>query len=354
VRNLATGSGGRFYEAANAESLAKSLRESMRVIRWQVRGPDAPRESAGLGASLMLPPALAGRPRAYEAVLESGVNPPRRGFETEGGEAIDLFVAAAGRRLEFRRYDGGTEQGLRDSRTNLFASSDPQRLCFVGAHLASRVGDSVRFPLSIQNANAAEFSPRPVESWVEVAPRSANGAVGGPFVFYDLSFQPNRPVPVLDLVAAHWPRSADRAEIRGWFRFTKTPPDVAVPLADLTPGVERRLEVTGLPGSDVRVTVAAAEVADHVQVSVLETHPATLADRLPSMRVCVTPMCLKAIHIVEPETGRVRHEFTVRTEGGRVPLNVQLQITDRQRVLTGAVSLTAAGEPPLAVPVPAE
>jgi hypothetical protein len=353
VRNLAIGSGGRFYEAANAESLAKSLRESMRLIRWQVRGPDAPRESAGLGASLTLPPALAGRPRAYEAVLESGANPPRRGFETEGGEAIDLYIGG-GRRLEFRRYDGGTEQGLRDSRTNLFAPSDPQRLFFVGAHLASRFGDSVRFPLSIQSANAAEFSPRPVEGWVEVTPRSGDGVVGAPFVFYDLSFQPNRPVPVLDLVATHWPRSADRAEIRGWFRFTKTPPDAAVTLADLTPGVERRLELTGLPGSEIRVSLAPTEAADHVQLSVLESHPVTLADKLPCVRVCVTPACLRAVHIVEPETGRVRHEFTVRVEGGRMPQDVQLLITDRQRVLNGAVSVTAAGAQPLAVPVPAE
>jgi hypothetical protein len=326
----------------------------MRVIRWQVRGPNAPRETAGLGASLTLPPSLAGRPQAYEAVLESGANPPRRGFEATGGEAIDLFVGGGGRSLEFRRYDGGTEQGLRDSRTNLFAPSDPQRLFFVGGHLASRFGDSVRFPLSIQNANAAEFSPRPVESWVEVAPRSSDGAIGAPFVFYDLSFQPNRPVPVLDLVAANWPRSADRAEIRGWFRFTNTPPDIAVPLADLTPGVERRLELAGLPGSEIRVSLAPAEAADHVQLSVLESHPATMADKLPCVRVCVTPGCLRAVHVVEPETGRVRHEFTVRVEGGRMPQDVQLLITDKQRVLNGAVSVTAAGGLPLAVPVPAE
>jgi hypothetical protein len=354
VRNLATGSGGGFYEAANAESLARSLRESLRVIRWQLRGPDAPREAAGLGASLTLSPSLAGRPQPYEAALESGTNPPRRGFEAEGGEAIDLFVGGGGRRLEFRRYDGGTEQGLRDSRTNLFAPSDPQRQFFVGGHLASRFGDSVRFPLSIQNANAAEFSKRPVESWVEVAPRSSDGVIGVPFVFYDLSFQPNRPVPVLDLVAARWPRSADRAEIRCWFRFTKTPPDIAVPLADLTPGVERRLELVGLPGSELRVSLAPAEAADHVQLSVLESHPASFAAKLPCVRVCVTPACLRAVHIVEPETGRVRHEFTVRLEGGLMPPGVQLLITDKQRILNGAVSVTAAGGQPLTVPVPAE
>jgi hypothetical protein len=354
IRNLATGSGGRFYEAAGADSLARSLRESMRVIRWRVRGADAPRDSVSLGASLTLPPPLVGQSQAYEAALESGVNPPRRGFVTEGGEAIEIFVGGGGRNLDFRRYDGGTEQGLRDSRTNLFAPSDPQRQFFVGAHLASRSGDTVRFPLSIQNANATEFSPRPVEAWVEIAPRSSAGAQGAPFVFYDLSFQPNRPVPVLDLAAENWPRSADRAEIRGWFRFTKTPPDVAAALSDLTPGRERRLELAGLPGVEIRVTLTPAEAADHVKLSVVETQVANGAERLPCVRVCVAPGCLRAVHIVEPETGRVRHEFTVRAEGGRVMPDAQLLITDKQRVLNGAVSLTAGGDAPLQLPVPGE
>lgn len=354
VRNLAMSSGGRFFEAANAETLAKSLRESLRVMQWRVRGPEAPQESVGLGSSIMVPPPLAARPQAFEAVLESGASPPRCGFEAEGGEALDLYVSGGGRRLEFRRYDGGTEQGLRDSRTNLFAPSDPQRLCFVGAHLASRGGESIRFPLSIQNANAAEFSPRPTEAWVEITPRFGDGSVGAPFVFYDLSFQQNRPVPVLDLLATRWPSSADRAEIRAWFRFTKMPPDVTVALSELTPGVERRLDLPSLPGSEIRVTLAPAEAADHVKLSMLESHPAPLADKLPCLRVCVSPDCIRAVHIVEPETGRVRHEFTVRTEGGRVPHDSQLLITDKQRVLNGAVSLTAAGEGQLTVPVPAE
>lgn len=354
VRNLAMSSGGRFFEAANAETLAKSLRESMRVMQWKVQGPEAPPEGVGLGSSIMLPPPLVSRPQAYEAVLELGASPPRRGFEAAGGEALDLYVGGGGRRLEFRRYDGGTEEGLRDSRTNLSAPSDPQRLCFVGAHLASRAGDSIRFPLSVQNANAAEFSPRPTEAWVEITPRSAEGSVGAPFVFYDLSFQQNRPVPVLDLLATRWPRSADRAEIRAWFRFTKTPSDVTVPLAELAPNVERRLEISSLPGSEIRVTLTPAETADQVLLSVLESHPASLADKLPCLRVCVSPACVRAVHIVEPETGRVRHEFTVRAEGGRMSQDSQLLITDKQRVLNGAVSLTAAGEAQLTVPVPAE
>jgi hypothetical protein len=351
VRNLAMASGGNFFEAANAESLAKSLRESLRVSRWRLRGPDAPPDGVSLGASLTLPPPPSGRATAYEALLESGENAPRRSFETEGGESIELYVAGGGRTLEFRRYDGGTEQGLRDSRTDLFAPSDPRRVLFVGAHLVSRSGDTVRFPLSIQNANAAEFSPRPVEAWVEISPRSSDGAIGGPFVFYDLSYQPNRPVPVLELAAVHWPRSADRAEIRAWFRFTTTQPDVALALADLKPGIERRLKLAGLPASELRVTLTPADTPDHMQLSVVETQVVTVGSRLPGAKVCVTPGCLRAVHVVEPETSRVRHEFTVRTEGGRIPPDALLLVTDKQRLLNGAVSVTSRGDVPLEVPV---
>jgi len=54
------------------------------------------------------------------------------------------------------------------------------------------------------------------------------------------------------------------------------------------------------------------------------------------------------------EEGRVRHEFTMRVEDGRVPQDGQLLIADTQPVLNGAISVTAAGAPLLAVPVPAE
>ena len=65
-------------------------------------------------------------------------------------------------------------------------------------------------------------------------------------------------------------------------------------------------------------------------------------------------LSMGSVHIVEPETGRMRHGFTVRAEGGRVTPDVQLLITEKQRGLTGTVSVTAAGAAPLAVPVSGE
>jgi hypothetical protein len=220
--------------------------------------------------------------------------------------------------------------------------------------MATRTGDTIRFPISVQNANAAEFSPRPVEMWVEVTPFAAGQPTGAPFVVYDLALQPARPVPVFDLVARNWPRNADAAEIRAWFRFAAIAPDMAVPVSELVPGAERSLTIAGFPNSEIRATLAAPDSPDTLRLSVVENHPPQRATQLPALRVVVAPNCLRAVHVVEPETGRVRHEFTLKAEGGRVPANTMLQITDRQRIVNGAASATAGGAPPLAVPVPAE
>jgi hypothetical protein len=354
LRDLASASGGRFYEAANADNLARSLRQSLRVLQWQVTGPGAPRDPANLGDSVRLPLSLPGQPQAYEVVLEAGPTSPRRGVAVEGGEGLELFVTGGGRGLECRRYDGGTEQGLRDSRSEVVDPANPRRRSFIGAHMATRTGDTIRFPISVQNANAAEFSPRPVEMWVEVTPFAAGQPTGAPFVVYDLALQPARPVPVFDLVARNWPRNADAAEIRAWFRFAAIAPDMAVPVSELVPGAERSLTIAGFPNSEIRATLAAPDSPDTLRLSVVENHPPQRATQLPALRVVVAPNCLRAVHVVEPETGRVRHEFTLKAEGGRVPANTMLQITDRQRIVNGAASATAGGAPPLAVPVPAE
>jgi len=119
------------------------------------------------------------------------------------------------------------------------------------------------------------------------------------------------------------------------------------------PGVDRRLTITGLPDSEIRATLSPPESPDTLRLSVVENHPSQLATQLPCLRVLVSPNCLRAVHVVEPETGRVRHEFTLKAEGGRASANTMLQFTDRQRIVNGAMSVTAGGGPPLSVPVPA-
>jgi hypothetical protein len=356
LQSLAGDSGGRYFDATDPGKLAVSLRNSLRISRWGVEGGLAARDLVKLDEPISLPRPVGGRTDTYDVKLDAGPSSPRRRIAVSGNEGLELFLAGGGRSLEFRRYDGGTEQGLRDSVTNLPDPSDPSRRCFIGAHMAVRDGTDVTLPVSIQNSDPSGFSPRPVEAWVEVQPKSARGAIGLPYVFYDLSWQPFRPAPVLNLTAPNWPLAATTAEIRCWFRFRTAEPEVAVPLQDLVPGVERRFDIKCLPGSTVRAIVSASEnTPRYLRLSVIEEHPQPTANNLPLLKVAVSPGCLRAVHILEPGTGRVRHEFEVAIVDGQLSGDVRLLVTDRQAIIKNAVgSLTATGAAePLIVPIPA-
>ena len=62
------------------------------------------------------------------------------------------------------------------------------------------------------------------------------------------------------------------------------------------------------------------------------------------------------MHITEPGTGRVRHEFIVATVDGQLASDVRVTITDRQRIVTDAIALPLVDgvRASLGVPVPLE
>ncbi|MBM4022998.1 MAG: VWA domain-containing protein [Planctomycetes bacterium] len=352
VRNLATTTGGRFYEAADATALVRALRESLRMLHWQVRGPNAPNGSQPLGSSVDLPMPPSDTEVTYDALLEAGAVAPLRRFGVHAGDAIDLYATVGGRALEFRRYDGGTEQGIRDARSPVLDPLQQARRSFVAAHMAQRSGVDIRFPVSIQNADPTQFSPRPTELWFEVRPLGEGGAPLPPFVFYDPSYQGGRTVPVLDLVAAQWPAAATQAEIRGWFRFDTTAPDLTVDLSDIRPGADRTLTVPNLADLTLTVSVGTPDANGMVGVSVVEIHPAAVANQLPRLRLTATGDVRRATHVVESSSGRVRHEFMLQGTAAGLPSDAVIAVTDRQRIISGACALTADGSPPLRVTVP--
>jgi hypothetical protein len=357
LQSVAADSRGRFFDATDAQGLTAALRTSLEVQRWRVRaGGDQEPAEAQLNQTVVLPTPIFGSVQTYDVALESpGGGQPRR-VSVAGGETIELFVTGQGRGLEFRRYDGGTEQGLRDAAVDLPDPVSPDRRWFLGAHLAHRSGAAVRFPLSVQNGTADGFSPRPVEMWVDLQPMGPAGPVGLPYVFTDLSFQPGRPVPVVDLVARDWPAAATTAEIRGWLRFEEAVAEVSVPVASLAPGVERTLELSSFPESKVTARVAPLTSASELVLTVIEEHPRDLADKLPTLKVAVPRGCTKAVHIVVPDTGRVRHEFTVEMIDEQVASDVMLTVTDRRAIQRDAVGPTSPGAPPptlrVAIPPP--
>ncbi|MEI8319706.1 MAG: hypothetical protein WCH79_17320, partial [Planctomycetia bacterium] len=356
LQSIAADSGGKYFDATDPGRLATALRKSLRLLRWGVEGAGAPPEKIALDHELRLREPSGGRTDAYDVVLDAGAGSPRRGISVSGGESLDLHVVGNGRALEFQRYTGGTEQGLRDSRSLLADPSDPRRRWFVGAHQARREPQAVRFPLSIQNGDPTGFSPRPEEMWVEVRPKSADNTLGPPYVFWDVQWQPSRPVPVVDLVAPEWPANAVAAEIRAWFRFKPTPPGMVIPLADLVPGVERVFDIKSMPGSRVRLFLQPLRGEPEVLLTVAEEHDSIPGNAWPVVRVSVPGSCTKAVHSWQPGTSQVLHSFTLETVQGQLAPNAACLITDRREILKGAVGIehdldTAK---PLAVPVPLE
>jgi len=352
LQSLARDSDGTFFDAADPRRLAAALRQSMRIIRWQVTGGAGGPSDAAIGEPVVLPLPLPGQPETYDIQLETGG--ATRRVTLRGDEALELFIGGRGSRLAFGRYTGGFEQGLRDSHDNLPDPFNPTRRWFIGAHLARREGRRVELPLSVQNGQADEFSPRPVEIWVEVTPCDDRGPVGLPYVFTDLAIQPGRPVPVLSLAADDWPAEATAARIRPWVRFVASEPVVRLPVAQLVPGREERFNVPRQRGVSIRCRLARQTAVDRIRLTVIEEHPAAVAGQLPLLRVAVGPGCLQAVHLIEPGTGRVRHEFDLPLIDGQLAGDLELTVTDRQTLLAGAVGPAVLGGPvePLVVPVP--
>jgi hypothetical protein len=351
LQSLAADSGGEYFDARDPRRLAESLRKSLRMIRWQARTGTAPPLTAAVGEPLRLPVPFAAGGDVYDISLEAEA--ARRRVTVHGGEALELFLGG-GNRLVFQRYTGGLEQGLRDQRADIPDPIDPDRRWFVGGHLARRVGTTVHFPISIQSGPADGFSPRPVELWVEVTPQSSRGRVAAPYVVYDPAWQPHRPVPVLDVTATGWPDAATTAEVRSWFRFTTAEPLLGLPVADMVPDVELTRDLPGLEGSSLRVRLSPVSDPSVVRLTVIETHPPRLADQLPLLKVAISSGCRRAVHIVEPGTGRIRHEFELDAVDGQLPGGMLLTATDREAIIRGSIGTGIPGTTiqPLVIPVP--
>ena len=354
VRDVAHNSGGKFYEATDPAALLKSLRDSFRLLQWRVSGPNAVNKTLHLEETCTLPRSIPRSIVNYDAFLETGPRPPSRRFAAENNTSLDLYVTNGGRSIEFRRYDGGTEQGLRDSKSGLVDPIDSRRKSFFGVHLASRTMNDVRIPISIQNDEANSYSQRPTSIWVEVQPLKQDKPIGIPYTFYDMTLQKNRSVPVFDLIAPQWPPLATKALVKAWFRFDQVNPDLLILVNDLSEEVEKEFSFPGLPGSKILVTRKKPQSKNIIEVSVVEEHPAEQSSHLPLLKAVVSGASLSASHMVEPDICRIRHTFLIQATNGRISDNVRLEFTDQQRLIAGATSTISDGGMPLVIPIPAQ
>ncbi len=339
LASLARGSGGQFVEAADPAALLDALRKSLGLKKWKASGPQAFAESAELGAALDLPLVREATPVPYRIVLEGAEAAAE--VAVQGGEGLELAVAASGKMLDHQRYKGGTEQPISDKFEHLDDPADSQTRWFVAAHLPRREGQGMRFPVSVQNDDETKFSPRPVEWWAEVEPI---GVPGEPYVFVDTDFEMGRPVPVVDLLVPGWPREAKEAAIRIWFSTKPIDPDATLSVGDLEEGVEQALDVAGLSGVTIGATLEKPAGAGRGRVTIVERHPPGRADDLPLLRVRLEPACERASHAVDVTDARVRHEFDFPLDAaGNVPSGTRVSFVYATRLKELSVSPASPG-----------
>lgn len=341
LKGLVRDVGGQFRDAADLPKLMASLREFLQLTRWELVDGRGNARPAELGAALTLdPPPPTEPPVAYALRLEGRPQTTAK-VAVAGGESLELFVSTDGTRLEHRRYDGGTEQGIRARHEDLPDPTDAQQRWFVAAHLPKREGSAaVRFPVSIQHADETRFSPRPVEIWAEVRPEGIAGVQ--PFVFVDAAFEPNRPVPVIDLTVPSWPKDAGWAQIGLWFCTRPLEPAGVIAIDELRFATPQEFRWPRLPGVDVEASLEKSG-PDRARLTVVERHAAGAEGGLPRLRVRIEPGCERAEHAVDPSAGSVRHAFDITLDQGRVPRGTRLTLVDRDRLKEQAVGPAVVG-----------
>ena len=351
LKELAKAHGGAFHDTSDPTTLLKALQRSLMLSEYVVETLPGGRRVTQQPLELNSPCALASPPAAGAGYLVRLIDPDHSAesrVTVEGGEALELFVARNETRGECRLIHHRYTKGLRDSVDKIPAPDDEQkRLFYVAAHLPEWKEFAARFYVSVQNSEAEQFSPRPQEAWIEVRPVGAVGSgVVKEYVFYDVDFLPDCPVPVLTCVTPNWPEAAKDAEIQVWCKLHKTPPSRELTVGDFrrdkpvleeAPGVSFDLE-----------TVAGQRPGDPFQVIVVERHPP--GSDLYSVKVEMQPTPERVVHRFNVSTGVIRHTFYYENAAKSEVDNYRVLLTARRKLFEGAIALPR----PLRVTVPVD
>jgi hypothetical protein len=164
------------------------------------------------------------------------------------------------------------------------------------------------------------------------------------FHFYDLDFEPDRPVPVLQFRVPVWPAEARQAKVQLWFKVDDDAP------ANWTSPIEKvdkkSFPVAEVAGLELEVqTQRGTDVSEPFVVNVTESDQAPL--EMFGARLEMTPPPDRIVHRYITETRRVRHIFIYKDNTALRTIQPSLHVTTRDRILRDAVSVE-----PLTVTLP--
>jgi Mg-chelatase subunit ChlD len=345
---------GKFYYTSDRDALVEALRRSLALSQYVVEAlpskrPVSPELELNTPYVFERPPA---QPTDYLVRLTDPDHAAESRVTVEGGEALELFLPKerGGHRLVYHPYT----KALRDPpewppKEKIPAPQDPEKRSFyVAAHEPRRKGtaaESAEFYVSVQNADAEQFSPRPQEAWIQIRPVVSAATAGVmEYAFYDMRFLSGCPVPVLTCLAPQWPEAAKEAEIQVWCKLQQTPPEVKLPVSsfrqrkprlDEAPQVSFEIETEGGSGKPLRVVVT-------------ERHPA--GSNLYSVKVEMQPAPGRIVRRYIGSVGVIRHSFFYDNATAAEVENYDVLLTARKRLEDGAITPPR----PLKVTVPVD
>jgi hypothetical protein len=341
-----------YYPVNDFASLTGALEKTVGLVKYEVQrtgdGKFITPEPLDLNSTCE----TIDRPGDYRVQLVERGQPSRidaaqAEVTVEGGEALELFVKEdpleGRRRLVHRRY----EDRLRDSVVVSAPGDSRERSVFLGAHLPEPTGGGAKFFVSAQNADPERFSPRPLEVWAEITPISPDGRpASAPFIFYDRTFVPSRPVPELEFAVPRWPSQTENAEIRFCCKFQRTPPDKQAAVAELR---GKNLQLDGLPNVSFEVeTKRSDKPADPFRVIVTENHPRGGDLGLVKVEMEPTPKSIKRRY--NDKTGTIVHTFFYDDSVAADADRYRILFTAKEKLKVGALCMPP--DRPLKVKVP--
>jgi hypothetical protein len=311
---LAERTGGQYYPVGSGADLLTAMRTRLGLGVYNVLD-DAGNvvgasEEESFSQRLNLPVRVdvdAGADSRYQVSFQS----VSKEVQLEGGEALELFVASDGRDIVSRPF----ERDFPVSGT--LVTSQRSDRCVVRVHRPLRSSGVARFPISLQHADL-HYTRRPAEVWVQIAPLTGDETRDNPsYLFYDVNWEPNLPVPLLQCRAPDWPDDATQARVNCWFKYERTPPVLSVSLADLradvasysasqpiptVPGVQYRIlmDDATASGGDLEFKVLEEHVDEPVDVHRLVVHVRSEPPIAPH----------RILHQFDADNGVVIHTFS--------------------------------------------
>ena len=281
-------------------------------------------------------------PGRYRITVADAEQAATAEVDIDGGEWPALYFLENPRQLVHHRY----ERELRDS-DHLPLPEDPAQTVFIGRTSRSairvRLISSSRFRTARRRSSAGVRARRGSRSGR--CPSLRSPALKS-YVFYDMEFEPECPVPVLRCHAPlRRPEASHQAEIRLWCKFQETPPGEKVKvgsfrqprLADAA-DVEFDLETTPNSRPD-----------EPYQVIVSEHYPA--GGDLHSVKIDVQPAASHVKRLYTPAAGVVRHTFFYEgnPSGQEVENFVVRLVAKKKLVECGRLETSPRDDPGLAI-----